>query len=98
MQSSLPVSPQSGGLLLPLNFAIQRTLKMEQTNIIERIELIERMIALGKKSTERHGWTFVLWGIGYLVATLWVLFLPHADWAWSSTMPICGLLTWYGMS
>ena len=37
----------------------------------ERLALIEAMIAEGRRSTERWGWVFVLWGVAYSVAIAW---------------------------
>src|SRR6201986_1856145 len=37
----------------------------------ERLNLIQGMIAEGRRSTESWGWTFVLWGIAYYVAVVW---------------------------
>ena len=40
----------------------------------ERLDVIEAMIAAGRRSTERWGWAFVLWGIAYMVAMAWSRF------------------------
>lgn len=37
----------------------------------ERLELIENMLAAGRRKTENWGWWFVLWGVAYYVAILW---------------------------
>ena len=37
----------------------------------ERLSLIQSMIAEGRRSTESWGWSFLLWGIAYCVATAW---------------------------
>ena len=50
-----------------------------------RIRLIEEMIAEGRKSTESWGWSFVYWGIAYLVAITWST-LGHNPKAWLITM------------
>jgi peptidoglycan/LPS O-acetylase OafA/YrhL len=39
--------------------------------LTERLKLIESMMAEGQQRTARWGWTFVLWGVAYLVATAW---------------------------
>jgi hypothetical protein len=36
----------------------------------ERLELIQSMIAEGRRTTESWGWIFVLWGVAYYVAIL----------------------------
>lgn len=56
--------------------------KMELT---ERLKLIESMIAEGRRSTGRWGWTFVLWGVAYYVAEAWAIW--GRSWlAWPVTM------------
>lgn len=37
----------------------------------ERLELIQSMIAEGRRSTESWGWVFLLWGVAYTVAIGW---------------------------
>jgi len=39
--------------------------------LTERLKLIESMMAEGRHTTARWGWSFVLWGVAYLVATAW---------------------------
>jgi hypothetical protein len=39
--------------------------------LTERLKLIETMMTQGRQRTESWGWTFVLWGVAYLVATAW---------------------------
>ncbi|HXB62463.1 MAG TPA: hypothetical protein VNU94_06395 [Acidobacteriaceae bacterium] len=53
--------------------------------LLQRIELMETMIAEGRRSTVRNGWIFVLWGSLYFAAVGWELFLPFRNWAW----PVC---------
>jgi hypothetical protein len=53
--------------------------------LVQRLELMEQMIAEGRRSTICRGWIFVLWGVLYFAAVGWVLFLPHKNWAW----PVC---------
>ncbi len=36
-----------------------------------RLELIESMIAEGRRSTTRWGWTIVLWGVAFYIAIAW---------------------------
>ncbi len=56
-----------------------------------QLALIEQMILEGRRTTERWGWTFVLWGIGHAVALLWSE-LAGAPWAWGVCMSACGLV------
>ncbi len=50
----------------------------------ERLSLIERMIAEGRRNTESWGWTFVLWGVVYYAAIAWSEW-GNSPWAW----PVC---------
>ena len=45
--------------------------EMDGRDLAERVRLIESMMAEGRQRTESWGWTFVLWGVAYLVATAW---------------------------
>lgn len=45
--------------------------EMDGKDLAERVRLIESMMAEGRHGTERWGWSFVLWGVAYLVATAW---------------------------
>jgi hypothetical protein len=54
-------------------------------DLLQRVALMETMIAEGRKSTARFGWIFVMWGLIYFVAMGWVVLLPFKDWAW----PVC---------
>src|SRR5437764_290397 len=64
--------------------------------LLNRIELIERMIGEGRKSTQYWGWTFVLWGAGQLIALTWAMYSRHPGLAWGATMTACGVLTGIG--
>jgi hypothetical protein len=46
----------------------------------ERLDLIEEMLAAGRRKTESWGWTFLLWGAAYYVAIAW------ATWGASSSV------------
>ena len=52
---------------------------------MQRVALMEAMIAEGRQSTARYGWMFVLWGLTYFVAMAWTVYLPLKDCAW----PVC---------
>ena len=60
--------------------------------LTERLELIESMIAEGRRSTTRWAWTIVLWGVAFYVAIAWSSgFLGGPIWgqhimAWPVTM------------
>lgn len=51
----------------------------------DRLNLIETMIAEGRRKTESWGWTFVLWGVAYYIAIAWSTW-GHNPWAWLITM------------
>jgi hypothetical protein len=68
------------------------TTDSEKMNINDRLNLIESMIAEGRRTTESFGWTFVLWGIAYYVAIGWASF-GHSYIAWPATMLGAGILT-----
>jgi hypothetical protein len=40
-------------------------------DLTERLDLIENMLAEGRRKTESWGWTFVLWGLAYFIAIAW---------------------------
>ncbi|MGC9157998.1 MAG: hypothetical protein ACP5FH_03320 [Terracidiphilus sp.] len=63
----------------------------EDMELKDRLSLIETMIAEGRRSTGRHGWTFVLLGVAYYVAITWSR-LAHYGMAWPITMAAAVLL------
>lgn len=58
----------------------------------ERLRIIERMIAEGRRNTESWGWVFVLWGVAYYVAIAWSA-LNRSAWAWPITILIAVIVT-----
>jgi hypothetical protein len=58
----------------------------------DRLILIETMIAEGRQTTERWGWTFVLWGIAFYAAIARAS-LGHSAWAWPVTMVAAMVVT-----
>ncbi|MGH9479757.1 MAG: hypothetical protein ACRD1A_11035 [Terriglobales bacterium] len=58
----------------------------------DRLRLIEHMIAEGRRTTERWGWTFVLWGVAFYAALAWSQ-RGQSAWAWPVTMIVAGILT-----
>ncbi len=56
--------------------------------LLQRVELMETMIAEGRKSTARFGWIFVMWGLIYFAAMGWVVFLPFKEWAWPVSVTV----------
>jgi hypothetical protein len=53
----------------------------------ERLSLVERMLAEGRRKTESWGWMFVLWGVAYCIAIAWSA-SGHSMWAWPITIMI----------
>jgi hypothetical protein len=64
----------------------------EEQELKDRLNLIENMIAEGRRTTESWGWTFVLWGVAYYVAIAWSAW-GRSSLAWPSTMIVAALLT-----
>jgi hypothetical protein len=64
----------------------------EEQELKDRLNLIETMIAEGRRTTESYGWTFVLWGVAYYVAILWAG-VGHSYLAWPITMTVACALT-----
>ena len=63
-----------------------------ELDLKDRINLIETMIAEGRRKTESWGWTFVLWGLAYYVAIAWS-YLGQPALAWPITMIAASILT-----
>ncbi len=60
---------------------------IERADLVQRIELMEYMIAEGRQSIMRCGWIFVLWGVVDSVGYAWQYYLPVSTWKW--TWPVC---------
>jgi hypothetical protein len=60
----------------------------------DRLNLIENMIAEGRRDTESWGWTFVLWGVAYYVAIAWSAW-GRSAWAWPVTISIAIIVTMF---
>ena len=60
---------------------------MTRDDLVQRVALMEAMIAEGRRYTGRNSWIFVLWGLVDLTAWVWQNYSPHfgGRWAW----PIC---------
>jgi hypothetical protein len=78
--------------------------EMDGKDLAERVRLIESMMAEGRRRTARWGWTFVLWGVAYLVATAWASGLVGGPvWAqhllaWPVMMIAASIVTGVGIS
>ena len=60
--------------------------------LAERVKLIETMLIEGRRTTERWGWVFVLWGVAYYAAIL-LTNVAHFAGGWPVTMIAAWLLT-----
>ena len=65
----------------------------EEIDLKDRLNLIESMIAEGRRTTGSWGWTFVFWGMAYYVAIAWTAF-NHWPWAWLVTMISAWVVCW----
>jgi hypothetical protein len=65
--------------------------------LLERIDLIERMVMDGRRSTQYWGWCLALWGTGQLAAVGWQWYGGNPALVWGVTMSICGVLTGIGV-
>ena len=55
-------------------------------DLLQRLELMESMIAEGRQTTMRCGWIFVMWGLVNLAGMGWQMVPPqHSRWVW----PVC---------
>jgi hypothetical protein len=68
----------------------------EDFNVNDRLKLIETMMAEGRRSTESWGWTFVLWGVAYYIATAWAT-LGDSKLAWPVTMIAASIVLAFGI-
>src|ERR1019366_9067886 len=51
-------------------------------DLLQRVALMETMIAEGRRNTGRFGWIFVLWGLVCLGGDGWSYLQPHSVWVW----------------
>ena len=60
-----------------------------RAELLQRLEVMECMIAEGRESTMRNGWIFVLWGLVDFAGMGWQYYWPHSPFAWHWAWPIC---------
>jgi hypothetical protein len=63
-------------------------------DLVQRIELMETMIAEGRSTTMRYGWIFLMWGLLYFAAIGWELYLPAPNLSWPVCMVLGVLIIW----
>jgi hypothetical protein len=55
-------------------------------DLLQRVALMEAMIAEGRRSTTRFGWIFVLWGLVDIAGVGWEKVQPSFNWIWPITI------------
>jgi hypothetical protein len=71
----------------------------DEIDLKAQLNLIETMIAEGRRKTESWGWTFVLWGVAYYIAIAWsnwgqnIAVLGRGAYAWPVTMIAAAIVT-----
>jgi len=55
-------------------------------DLVQRLALMETMIAEGRRSTTRFGWIFVLWGLIDVAGVVWGTLQPNFRWIWPITI------------
>ena len=61
-------------------------------DLLQRVALMETMIAEGRSTTAHYGWIFVLWGLVDLSGMGWQWVQPHSYWVWPVTIGVGFLL------
>jgi hypothetical protein len=51
--------------------------------LVQRLAVIEAMVAEGRRSTARWGWIFVLWGLVDISGMVWQIVAPGKAWSWA---------------
>lgn len=62
---------------------------MDRDELDQRLALIERLVAEGRRDSEYWGWAFVLWGAGHLAAVAGSAL--GLSLAWPVAMSLCGV-------
>jgi hypothetical protein len=65
--------------------------------LVQRIELMETMIAEGRQATFRNGWIFVLWGLVDLAGVALEWEHPGQVWNWPVTISIGVIIQFIGL-
>ena len=60
--------------------------KQTRDDLLQRVALMELMIAEGRQSTARFGWIFVFWGLVDLFGIGWQILQPHSYLVWPVTI------------
>lgn len=65
----------------------------ELQELNERLNLIEGMIAEGRRTTARWGWSLLLWGVAYYIAGGWTYWGHRPEIAWPVTMSAAAVVS-----
>ena len=64
-----------------------------RAELLERLTVLEHMVNEGRRSTEKWGWNFILWGLAPLTALYWQIHWPHPNWSWPVMMTLAAAIT-----
>lgn len=64
-----------------------------KADLIERLNVLEQMVNEGRRSTQKWGWIFILWGIAPMLALYWSLRWPHPNFAWPVVMTVAAAIS-----
>jgi hypothetical protein len=67
-------------------------------DLVQRLELMESMIAEGRQSTCRYGWVFFLWGLINLTGRELDHHQPGSEWVWPTCLATGAVITIAGMA
>ena len=70
---------------------------VSRDDLVQRVALMETMIAEGRRATTRFGWIFVLWGAVDLFGIGWQSMREHSYWVWPITLTGGGVLQLIGI-
>ena len=67
-------------------------MEIARPELVARLELIERMIQEGRRTVERWGWVYAMWGVGHVVGVAATFAWPaRAGLVWAVAMATCGV-------
>lgn len=72
--------------------------QMEEQELKDRLNLIESMIAEGRRTTAHWSWLSVLWGVTYFAAMAWSAWGPNKVWAWPACVAAALVVMAVGLS
>lgn len=61
---------------------------VSRDDLLQRVALMETMIAEGRRMTARFGWVFVLWGVVNLVGIVLQYTHERSNWVWPVTLGV----------